>query len=64
MKKPRVTVNCVANRYAGAGERIVEFSFADGTGGLVSFVQTILSNTVVVYNVDPGVEVRVIRAEP
>lgn len=37
--KPRVIINCVANHYAGPGERIVEFSFP-GTpgpaGGLIA----------------------------
>lgn len=35
MKRPKVTVNCVASRYAGPGERIIEFSSANG-GGLIS----------------------------
>ena len=37
--KPRVVTACVANRYTGPEKRIIEFSFNDGTGGLISFKQ-------------------------
>lgn len=39
-KKPRVLVHCVANAYAGEGERIIEFSdtvAGEYAGGLISF---------------------------
>jgi hypothetical protein len=36
MQKPKVTVNCVANRYAGPNERIIEFSAPNGAGGLIA----------------------------
>lgn len=37
MKKPKVTVNCVASRYAGHNERIIEFSGNNtNQGGLIS----------------------------
>jgi len=35
-KKPKVITKCVANNYAGADERIVEYSFGpDGKGGAI-----------------------------
>lgn len=36
-RKPRVNVNCVASRYAGPNERIVEYSNGK-SGGLISLV--------------------------
>ncbi|MEW6359305.1 MAG: hypothetical protein AB1696_23420 [Planctomycetota bacterium] len=39
MATPRVLTRCVANHYAGKEERIVEYSFGDGIGGLISFRQ-------------------------
>ena len=37
MSKPRVLTNCVANRYTGPDERVVEFSDRDlNLGGLIS----------------------------
>ncbi len=36
-KRASVTVNCVADKYHAPNERIVEFSFPDGGGGLISF---------------------------
>lgn len=64
MKKPRVLTRCVANAHAGPGERIVEFSFPDGTGGLISFhTETAqLPNRVEVYRTDPSIEV--VGAQP
>lgn len=38
MGKPRVTTRCVANRYSGKNERIIEFGAGTkGAGGLISF---------------------------
>ena len=60
MRKPRVIQNCVANRYAGPHERIVEFADSRGNGGLVSFVEHEDGRlTVDVYGYGPRVEVRV-----
>ena len=56
-QKPRVIINCVANQYASPGERIIEFSFPDGTGGLISFYSG--NKTVSVYRVDDSVDVSV-----
>jgi len=39
MKKPKVITRCVANTYTNADERIVEFSFEDGSGGLIRLLQ-------------------------
>lgn len=36
MRKPKVTVNCVANAHSAPNERIVEFSDPLGNGGLIS----------------------------
>lgn len=56
MKKPRVIVNCVANKYAGETERIIEFVFPDGTGGLISFVTFDGNkNRVDIYRTDPSI---------
>ena len=35
--KPTVKVNCVANHYTAPNERIIEYTFPDGTGGLIAF---------------------------
>lgn len=37
MKRPRIITNCVANKYANRNERIVEYSFSNGKGGLIAF---------------------------
>ena len=63
MRKPRVTVNCVANHYAGRGERIIEF-FSDRAqaGGLISIREADDGRLIVdVYRHDDAVEVRVER---
>ena len=40
MKQPRVITRCVADRYANkSNERIVEFAFPNGKGGLIAFRQ-------------------------
>lgn len=58
-KRPAVIVNCVADRYADRGrERIVEFSFPNGKGGLIAFRQSDGGVcTINVYRMDEGVEV-------
>jgi len=59
-RRPRVTLKCPADRYAGAGERIVEF-FDDGTGkgGLISIRADAHGRLIVdVYRCDDGVTVR------
>jgi hypothetical protein len=58
-KKPKVTVNCVADKYGSPGERIVEFS-SDVGGGLIAFRVTSEGKLLVdVYRQDSTVEVRV-----
>ena len=55
--KPKVTVNCVASRYAGPDERIIEFSHKQG-GGLISFYPTEDGGLLVnLYHLDPSVMV-------
>lgn len=64
-RKPSVNTNPVANQYAGHSERIVEYSYADGSsdipGGLISLrwdeSAGILS--VHLYRHDPKVRVTV-----
>lgn len=53
-KRPRVITRCVADRYASQGERIVEFTFPDGTGGLIS-LHSHGRNVLSVYRVDPDI---------
>lgn len=39
MEKARITTGPVASHYEAPNERIVEFSWPDGNGGLISFRQ-------------------------
>jgi hypothetical protein len=65
MRKPRVIKKCVAHRYAGPHERIVEFSDDCGNGGLISLVQHEDGRmTVDVYRYGPRVEVRIGQPDP
>lgn len=59
MKKPRLLTACVANHHTAPGERIAEFSFFDGTGGLISLRQPTIDRRgrVEVYRTDGAVEV-------
>jgi hypothetical protein len=59
MPKPRVTTNCVANRYSARNERIIEFKDDEtDKGGLIS-IRRMDDGTLVVdvYRCDPGVKV-------
>lgn len=57
MLKPKISTRCPANQYAGPDERIIEFSFPNGEGGLISFKMG--DHPIVdVYNCDQTVEVR------
>lgn len=59
-RKPKVIVNCVANHYTGPNERIIEFTFPSGEGGLISLRTTHEGASVVdVYNYDRYVQVLV-----
>ncbi len=60
--KPKVTLRCPANAYAGPNERIIEYS-ADGQGGLISFVIGNGKLTVQLYRHDATVEIRVSKPE-
>ena len=59
--KPTVSLRCPANAYTGPGERIVEFSFPDGSGGLISFrsIGPQATPTVELYRLDPAIKVAV-----
>lgn len=56
-KKARVNTRPTADFYAADGEKIIEFTFPDGTGGLIAFIVTEFGNRVNVYRTDPGVTV-------
>lgn len=56
MKRPKVIVNCVAQHYAGTGERIIEFNSERG-GGLIDLYDNGETLTVSVYNTDRTVRV-------
>lgn len=55
MKKPSVNVNPVANKYSAPDERIVEFTFDNGVGGLISFRTVNGTPTVEIYRCDMSV---------
>lgn len=59
LKRPSIKSPCVADRYAGPGERIAEFSAPNGKGGLISIRQINGGDGVLVsvYRTDPGVAV-------
>lgn len=50
-RRPTVTTACLADRYHGPHERIIEFSYPDGSGGLISFrTNSRGENIIDVYN--------------
>jgi len=56
-KKPRIITRCIADKYALPDEKIIEFSFPNGSGGLISFKMAdhpIIS----LYRCDKDIEVR------
>lgn len=58
MKRCSVTVNCVADRYHAPNERIVEFTFPSGKGGLISFrLNANGAEVVEVYRLDDEIQV-------
>ena len=59
MRRPRVLTKCVADRFSEKSkERIVEFSDANGAGGLISFyMQTDGKLRVCLYRLDDTVVV-------
>jgi hypothetical protein len=63
-KKPRVTLRCTANIYAGPNERIIEFAFPGAvtrTGGLIAFRHLPDGEFLVdITALDAGVAVRVL----
>jgi len=58
MSRPRVIANCVANKYAGADERIVEYTSRHG-GGLIAFHETEDGLVIDLYSHDASVDIRV-----
>lgn len=59
MTKPAVNLHCVASVKARDGERIIEITFADGSGCLMSLVNG-PPNKVEVYRVNEGDDVVVV----
>lgn len=66
MDRPDINAYPVANAYAAADERIIEFSFGNGAGGLISFRSLRRGGHVEVYRTDPEVVVTgpIIPASP
>lgn len=68
MKKPTVNTKCVADNYSMPSEKIIEISFPDGTGCLISLWVAEdrggnLVNRVDVYRIDKGIDVVVGKSE-
>jgi hypothetical protein len=56
--RPYINTNCGADHYADKNiEKIFEFSFPDGSGGLIQLVTINGENRVVIYNYDSSVVV-------
>ena len=62
MSKPKVTLRCPADNYAGPDERIIEFSSSAG-GGLIAFQLYGDELVVYVHKEDPTVRVEWMRPE-
>lgn len=60
-KKPKIIVKCVANQHAASDETIIEFTFPNGAGGLISFREQMDRAVVEVYRQDPTVFVLIPR---
>jgi hypothetical protein len=58
-RKPSIKTKCPASTYAGPLERIAEFSFSDGTGGLIRLAETDKGNFVTLYRVDGSINIYV-----
>ena len=57
MSKPRVMTKCIADHYSGQHERIVEYVFSDGSGGLISFLETETGPRVDLYRHNSTVQI-------
>lgn len=55
LKRPAVLLRCVADQYAGAGERIIEVSSRNG-GALISLQETQGELHISVYRADKTVQ--------
>ncbi len=58
MKRPRLKSPCVADRAHVNGERIAEFTFPNGSGGLISFRMMNGIPIVELFRVDEGIVCR------
>jgi hypothetical protein len=59
LRRPKVLRRAIADHYASPGQRIIEFSFPDGAGGLISFRQARgdAPNRIELYRVTNGTQV-------
>jgi hypothetical protein len=62
-RKARIITSCVADRYTGVAEKIIEFVFPDGSGGLISFYAGEDSNRIDIYRLDKKIDVVVGKSE-
>jgi hypothetical protein len=62
-QRPKV-FSGAADKFASEGERIVEFTFPDGRGGLISLREVDGQPMVTLYRVDPEVKVVVCVSSP
>ena len=58
-KKPSVTLKCPANFHSMPEERIIEFSFLNGLGGLISFREIKGKSVIELYRIDKDIQIRV-----
>jgi len=55
--KPKVDTRCIANGYSMVDERIVEFTYSDGSGGLISFRDE--KHNLYIYAYDQGIDIKI-----
>lgn len=58
MKRPSIKSPCIADNYAGPGERIAEVMFPDGTSCLISIGTTAGIRSIDVYRASADISVR------
>ena len=63
MKRPSIRLKCPADSQHGHGERIAEFHFENGIGGLIALTMRDGDYTIEIYRVDPQVKIVARRAE-
>lgn len=56
-ERARIITKCMADRYASPHERIVEFTFPGGPGGLLTFMTNDAGEHIVIVNADADIVV-------